>query len=240
MNRKLNLPILLLVLALALSACAPAAGNAAQPRTLSVTGTGTVSVAPDIAYINIGVHTEEDLAASAVANNSAQTQKVIDALKAAGIADEDIRTSNFSIYASSRYGVNGEPLGTFYAVDNTVYVTVRNLGSLGSTLDAVVQAGANSVNSIQFDVQDKSGPLSEARALAVKAARAQAEELAAAAGVSLADVQSVSYYESYPAPVYDYFGRGGGGGGAEAAMSVPITPGQYQITASVSLTYFIR
>jgi uncharacterized protein YggE len=239
MNRKFTLPIFLLVVVLAVSACAPAGGSAGQSRTLSVTGTGTVSLAPDIAYINIGVHTEEDLAANAVASNSAQTQKVIDVLKAAGIDEKDIRTSNFSIYASTRYGVNGEPLGTFYVVDNTVYVTVRSLDSLGGMLDAVVRAGANSVNSIQFDVQDKSGPLSEARALAVKAARAQAEELAAAAGVTLADVQSVSYYESYPAPVYDYFGRGGGVA-ADAAMAVPITPGQYQITASVSMTYFIR
>ncbi|MEJ5224472.1 MAG: SIMPL domain-containing protein [Anaerolineales bacterium] len=238
MNRKLILPMLLLVFVLAVSACAPAGGGAAQPRTLAVTGTGTVAVAPDIAYINIGVHTEEDLATQAVASNNAQTQQVIDALKEAGIDEKDIRTSNFSIYTLTRYGMNGETLGTYYAVDNTVYVTVRNLSSLGNTLDAVVRAGANSINSIQFDVQDKSGPLAEARALAMKAARAQAEELAAAAGVTLGDVQSVSYYESYPAPVYDYAGRGGGG--ADASMAVPIAPGQYQITANVSLTYFIK
>lgn len=237
MNQKLTLMTFLAVLVLVISACAPAAGGTAAPRTLSVSGTGMVSVAPDIAYINIGVHTEEDLAANAVSSNNAQTQKVIDALKAAGIADKDIRTSNFSIYASTRYGMNGEPLGTFYAVDNTVYVTVHSLDTLGNTLDAVVRAGANSVNSIQFDVEDKSGSLSEARALAMKAARAQAEELAAAAGVTLGDVQSVSYYESYPGPVYDYIGRGGG---ADAAMAVPISPGQYQVTASVSLTYFIK
>ncbi len=238
MNRKLIFPMLVLVLVLALSACAPAAGSAEQVRTLSVNGAGTVSVAPDIAYINIGVHTEKELATEAVAENNAQTQKVIDALRAAGIADKDIRTSNFSIYASPRYGFNGEPLGTFYAVDNTVYVTVRNLSTLGDTLDAVVRAGANSVNSIQFDVEDKSGALSEARALAMKAARAQAEELAAAAGVKLGDVQSVSYYESYPGPVYEY-GRGGGGA-ADQSMAVPIAPGQYQIVANVSVTFFIK
>ncbi len=237
MNRKFTLPLFLVVLVLAFSACAPASGETAL-RTLGVNGTGTVSVPPDIAYIYVGVHTEAEQAADAVSQNSAQTQKVIDALKAAGVEEKDIRTSNFSIYPMQRYGPNGEQLGVYYAVDNSVNVTVRNLDNLGQTLDATVRAGANSVNSIQFDVSDKSGPLAQARELAVKAARAQAEELAAAAGVTLGDVQTVSYYESSPGPVYEYVGRGGGA--ADSALAVPINPGQYQVTATVSLSYFIR
>lgn len=237
MNHKLTLPLVLMVFALALSACAPALG-ADMPRTLSVNGTGTVSVMPDIAHIFIGVHTEAEQAADAVANNNAQTQKVIDALKAAGVEDKDIRTSNFSIYPMQRFGPTGEQLGSVYAVDNSVNVTVRNLENLGQTLDAAVQAGANSINSIQFDVADKSGALVQARELAMQAARAQAEELAASAGVALGDVQSVSYFESFPGPVYEFAGRGGGA--ADAALAVPITPGQYQVTATISLSYFIR
>jgi len=241
MKTKYLFLIGLMALALTLSACAPALGGSSAPaRTLNVTGNGTVSIAPDTAYIYIGVHTEEDTATTAVASNNAQTQRVIDALKAAGVADKDIRTSNFNIYPSQQYGPNGEMEGSIYMVDNTVYITVRDLGKLGETLDAAVKAGANSINSIQFDVADKSAALSEARALAMKNAQAQADELSAAADVKLGDIQNISYYDSYPAPIYEFGGKGGGGAVAEAALSVPIAPGEYQITASVSVSYELK
>jgi uncharacterized protein YggE len=79
-------------------------------------------------------------------------------------------------------------------VDNTVFVTLRDLESLGDVLDAVIEAGANSINGIQFDVADRTEALSEARKAAVADARAQAEELAAAAGLELGAIQNISTY----------------------------------------------
>ena len=91
-----------------------------NPRTVSVTGTGMVSITPDIAYISIGVHTESPTASEAVDENNAQTQKVIDSLVESGVAAEDIRTSNFSIWPNQYYDDMGQPTGTYYSVDNTV------------------------------------------------------------------------------------------------------------------------
>src|SRR5262249_48861327 len=146
--------------------------------------------------------TEKPSAADAVSENNAQTQKVIDALKSSGIDQKDIRTTNFSIYPNDKYDPQtNQPTGQkVYAVDNTVYVTVRKLDQLGDLLDKLVSAGANAINSIQFDVADKSTALKQARADAVKDAEKQAKELASSAGITLGDIQSISFYDNTPIP----------------------------------------
>jgi uncharacterized protein YggE len=230
------------VLALMVSACQPATINQAAPvpqRTLSVDGTGTAFLTPDIAYVYIGVHTEKLTASEAVEENNAQTQGVIEALTDSGIESKDIRTTNFTIWPFDKYDpITGAPSGEkYYAVDNTVYVTVRDLEALGDLLDTVIQAGANTVQSIQFDVADKDAALGPARSDAVKDATEKAQELATAAGVELGELQSVTYISSPNYPIFD--GRGGGGGAAEAA-AVPIQPGQLTFTVTVNVTYAIK
>jgi hypothetical protein len=239
-NKTLFVSAVLLV-ALALGACSPTIrADAAPPvRTLSVTGTGQAFLEPDIAYIYIGVHTEEETAADAVEANNAQTQQVIAALQEAGVDAKDIRTTNFSIWPNQQYSPEGQPTGTRYAVDNSVFVTVRKLDGLGDLLDSAIGAGANSINSIQFDVADKDEALKTAREEAVKDAQRQAQELADAAGMSLGDIQSIGFYDSSPIPYMDSFGKGGGGG-ATVESSVPIQPGQLTLTATVSISYEIK
>jgi uncharacterized protein YggE len=241
MKTKTLIISVVILLAVLLSACSSPSGSAAQaaPRLLTVSGAGKVSLKPDIAYINVGVHTEKPSAAEAVAENNTNTQKLIDALKAAGVDANDIQTTNFSIWQNTQSGPDGKPIGTNYVVDNTVYLTVRKLESLGGLLDAAVGAGANNINSIQFDVADKTQALSDARAEAVKTAKTQAGELAAAAGVTLGEIQSIQYFDAAPSPVFQGKGMGGGGGVA-ADIAVPINPGQMQITVTVTLAYDIK
>lgn len=231
----------IVLLALALGACSPTIQAEATPpaRTLNVTGTGQVFLAPDIAYIYIGVHTEEATAAKAVAANNSETQQVIEALKAAGVDAKDIRTTNFSIWPNQQYGPEGQQLGTRYVVDNSVFVTVRELDDLGDLLDAAVSAGANSINSIQFDVADKTEALKKAREEAVKKAEEQAGELANLSGVDLGEIQSIGFYDTAPVPFMGDFCKGGGGAMAPEA-SVPIQPGQLTLTATVSVSYEIK
>jgi uncharacterized protein YggE len=235
MRNKLTIFVPILVLALALSAC----GTAPQARTLSVSGNGTVYLTPDIAYIYIGVHTDDPAIATAVNNNNTQTQALVDALKNAGIAAVDIQTSNFSVYSSPNYDkVTGQSTGVnSYGVDNTVYVTVRDLGKLGSLLNTAVSAGANNINSITFDVADKTAAMAQARTKAMANASSLASELAQTAKVTLGEIQTVTYSDNSPTP-YAY-GMGGGGASAPNA-SVPIQPGLTQITVSVGVTYAIK
>lgn len=250
MRNKTILITGLMLLSLALAACGsvaaaqaqqptPAGENANPPRTLSVNGSGRVFLAPDIAYINIGVHTEDKSAEEAIASNNTQAQRVVDALQRLGIDAKDIQTTNFSIYPQQQYDPNGRPTGEItYLVDNIVYVTLRNLDNIGEVLDGAIKAGANSINGIQFDILDKSAAMTEARKAAIADARAQADELAQAAGVTLGSVQSINAYGgSYPPqPVF----RSDVAMAAQEAAAVPISTGQLTLTVEVSIVYEIR
>jgi len=242
MRNKTLLVSAIVLVALALGACSPTimAEPAPPVRTMNVNGTGQAFLSPDIAYIYVGVHTEQPTAAEAVAVNNIDTQKVTDALKKAGVDAKDIRTTNFSIWPNQQYDQSGQPTSTRYVVDNSVFVTVRKLEDLGDLLDSAVGAGANSINSIQFDVSDRTEALKKAREEAVKDAKAQAQELADVAGMKLGDVQSISFYDSAPVPYLDTYGKGGGGAAVAEAASVPIQPGQLTLTVTVSMSYEIK
>ena len=238
-TQKTILVSILLALVALTSACASPAPSAVQPapRTLSVNGSAQASLTPDVAYINIGVHSENADAKEAVASNNVTAQAVTDALKALGVDEKDIRTSNFSIYPQDEWGPDGQKIGTKFVVDNTVYVTLRDLTKIGDILGGAVTAGANSINGIQFDVADKTPFLAEARKAAVENAKLQAQDLAKAAGVELGEVQSINYYNAYSSPVpMDMKSVGIGGGGA----SVPVSSGQLTISVDVSVVYVIK
>jgi uncharacterized protein YggE len=240
-----------LIFAVLLSACSGAAASPAQAplaaneengesdRTLSVSGSGKVTLTPDIAYITVGVHTEGKNAAEAVAENNNTTQAVTGVLLDAGVDDKDIKTTNFSIYPQQQYDDQGKPTGEIiYIVDNSVFVTVRDLDTVGELLNDVVDAGANSIRGIQFDVEDKTDALAEAQEMAVANAQAQAENLAQAAGVELGPIKSINAFGGViPGPKFE--GLGGGAMIAEAA-AVPISPGEMTVTTDVSIIYIIR
>jgi uncharacterized protein len=248
MRKSILVLVSILLFAILVSGCGPAlsaqaqstqtpSGTVPQPRTVSVNGSGKAYLDPDIAMIYVGVHTEAADAAEAVAQNNTQSQEVSDALKALGIPVKDIQTTNFSIYPQQQYDPQGKLQDTRYAVDNTVFVTLRDLTKLGDVLDGVIAAGANSINGIQFDVADRTKALADARKAAVADARSQAEELAEAAGVELGEIQNLSTSSlGYPGPMFD----GRGGAAAEAAASVPISPGQLIVSVDVTAVYEIR
>jgi uncharacterized protein len=250
-SNKFALLFVLVLIAGLLSGCAGAASaqalnQAADPstnpvnRSINVNGSGKVYLTPDIASVNIGVHTENKDAAQAVAENNTKSAEVKDALTGLGVDPKDIQTANFSIYPQQQYDSNGKLTGEInYVVDNSIFVTVRDLEKIGDVLDAVIQAGANNIYGITFDVADRSKAMSDARKLAVADAQLQAEELAQAAGVTLGPVQTMSTYNaSNPVPVYEK--AMGGGAAMVAAPSVSVSPGQMILQVDVNVVYDIR
>jgi uncharacterized protein YggE len=239
MKTKIIFVIAVLVLGSLLSACGPS-NITVQPqppqRTITVTGTGKVTLTPDIAYISIGVNTQNASAKDAVAENNTQAQAVIAAIKGFGIAEKDIQTTNFSIYPQQQYDSAGKQTGIIYVVNNIVYVTVRDLSKLGNLLDSSVSSGANNINSIQFDVADKTGALSQARLAAVADAKKQADELTKANNVGLGTVQSISYYDS-TAPITVEYAKADM---ANSAASVPVQAGSMQISTTVTIVYELK
>jgi hypothetical protein len=216
----------------------PAQAPTPGTRTLTVTGTGKAALTPDMAYVTIGVQTENASISEAMATNKTQTQKVIDVIKAQGVDAKDIQTTNFNVYPMQKTGPNGETTGTTYQVSNSVYVTVRDLNKLGGLLDAVVQNGANTISGIQFDVSDKTTALSSARKDAVKNASDLATELAGAAGVKLGQIVSITVSSnSSPIPMYSAYGMGGG---MAASADVPVSAGQMILSEDVTIVYELQ
>ena len=211
-------------------------GHDPEKAIITVTGTGQVDVEPDLGTINIGVRSQGDTVIEAISINNGQSNAIQTALEEQGVEIEDIQTSNFNVYQQSDYDYQGNPISTYYSVENTVYVTVRQLKNMGNVLDAVARSGANNIYGVNFDVQDKSTAQTAARELAVQSAQAQAQELAQAAGVELGGMISIISSPTSTTPFYGY-GMGGGGGMAE---SVPISTGQIPINAQVEITYEIK
>lgn len=238
MRKQFTVITIILVVAVLLAGCGTfLKSDQSNPpqRVLSVTGSGKTLLAPDIAYINIGVHTENVDVTTALSDNNKQAQAVTESLKGFGVDAKDVQTSSFNVYPQQQYGTQGEMLGTKFVVDNTVYVTVRDLTQVGKILDAVVKSGANNINGIQFDVADKTAAMSKARDAAVADARQQAEELAAASGATLGSIQSISIVSSTP-----YYADNKGVGGSMMSASVPVSAGQMAISADVSITYELK
>lgn len=232
----LSLVTLTLVSACAGAQAAPLAQEGTTPdRTITVNGMGSVSLTPDIARIFIGVQTESEEATAAVERNNSQTQAVLDALQSAGIAEEDIRTTDFSVFPRQERDRDGNVISTTYVVQNTVRVTVRDLDKIGQTLDAVVQAGANNITGIQFDIADRAAATNAALEAAVEDARARATVLAKAASVTLGEVQSINTLSAAPLfPVQRL--------SADFAESgaVPIQPGELDMSLEVTVVFEIQ
>lgn len=241
-KRVLPISVFLSLLLFIVSGCAtgqsiPTPTSTPAPRSITVTGRGKVFRTPDMATLSIGVHNEDENASRAIEGNNAQAQSVIEVLLEMGVEEDDIQVSNYNIFAEQRNDQSGNPSGTVYIVDNTVFVTVRDLDLLGEIMGTVVEAGANSVFGIQPDIADKTQAISEARRVAVDDAQIKAQELARAAGVSLGDIQSITETSSSPIPVFE--GKSGAGFGGETEQ-VPESFGQLSLTVEVSVVYNIR
>lgn len=220
------------LLSAALALPLPAMAEDAMPPMITVTGTGTVEAAPDIATLTIGVTTQGDTAADALGANTVALEAVMARLTSAGIEPRDIQTSNLSLNPNWTGYENNKPTISGYVANNMLTIRVRQLDGLGTVLDAAVADGANTLNGLSFGLADPDPVLNEARREAVADARARAELLASAAGVKLGRIISISEagFASDPVPMFR----------AEvAAAPVPVAAGELGMSANVTIFYEI-
>ena len=226
-----GLSALILVVGLFGGLAAPAQAETAEPRSITATGTGSIEVAPDMATLSIGVTTQGDTAASALSANNAAVEAVMTRLASAGIEARDMQTSNLYLNPNWAGYDTGAPTISGYVASNMLTVTVRDLGKLGAVLDQAVSDGANTLNGITFGLSDPVPVMDEARKEAVADARARAELLATAAGVTLGGILTITETlpGAMPYPMYDM----------EASAPVPIAGGELGLSASVTIQYEI-
>ena len=192
---------------------------------ITVIGSGSANVTPDRASLAFGTVSQAKTASAALAASSQAVTRVIDALRKARIAKADIQTSEVSL--SPRFNDTGETV-VGYTATNSVTATVRKLGDAGDVIDAAVGAGANQVSGPNLLASDQDAAYRTALKAAVANARAKAETLAGATGVTLGKVTAVIEGGAMPIPL---------AAGAAKDSATPIEPGTQEIQASVSVTF---
>ena len=236
LSKKTGLIALYLLSSLGAFAPALAADDEPQKRTISLSGTGTVKLAPDIVSISTGVESDAAIAKDALAKNTASMTRVIEELKQSGIEPKDIQTTNFSVEPRYDDRDDGKPAKLVgYHVTNSVFITLRDISKLGEVLDKIVGFGANSIGGIAFGVADREGVENEARKLAMADAIAKAKLYADAASAELGPVVTISEQGGYQ----PYFEKRAAAPMASAAP-VPIEAGTESVSMQVSVTWELK
>lgn len=231
---KITIAALLVLAAAALAGIGrpEVAGGASEdtPQGITVTGTGEVRSAPDRADLTFSVHSDGTTAAAALAANAAELRRLIAALKGAGVEPSSLKTEHLGV--SPRYD-DGKVETNGYSADAYLIVADQGLERAGRLIDVGVSAGADSVSGPSLSIEDREAQYRQALKLAVDDARAKAETLAEAAGVSLGQVTAMVEGARYGGPVLAMEDR------AALEAKMPIEPGTEEVTAVVTVTFAI-
>jgi uncharacterized protein YggE len=237
-------PVLAALLPMLLFAAAPTgAGAQATPAaagerlfdatTLDLSASGEIKAAPDEATVTLGVQSKAATAQAAMQANAQAMNRIVAALKQAGIAEKDIQTSGLGLEAQYDYQQNQPPRLDGYQASNTVTIVVEDLPKLGPVLDAAVAAGANQINGVGFGLKDPAAADDAARLAAVKALRAKADLYAQATGYHVARLVSLSEGGGYaPQPIRPMMLMA-----EKSRVATPIAPGEMDVRIDISGVY---
>ncbi len=214
-----------------------------REKTLSVTGTATASIDPDLLIVQFGVETQEKTAKEALDSNSNLMTAVVDAIRTTGIADNEISTSHltvFPVYESfqeKETGIYRQKL-VGYSVSNIIRVETKNLSLASSIIDGAVNAGANRVDMVQFALSPQKQTMvsDDLLADAIQNAKSKAEKALAPLGYQIIGVKHVSLSEfGYPPPMpyYKSFDT------MESAASTPVFSSEQDVSATASVIFII-
>ena len=217
------------------------ASNAVAPsRTITVSGEGKISVAPDLATAGFSVVTQGTDPAAIQKENSEKINKTVAFLKSKGIEAKDITTTNYNLYPRYKYNQEDGQSGIIgYELNQTVTVKLRDLEKVGEIVGGLTSAGVNQISQLSFSIEDPEASKNRARLDAFNQARSKAEAMAAANGVRIARV--INFSESggpYPIPYYERSYLAGKGG--DGAVAPDIQPGEQELNVQVTVTYEIK
>lgn len=245
MPRLPALPLLAVALAAAAPAHAQTAATTVEPlvpaagTVLDVSAEGRTTRVPDIATIRAGVVAQGTTAAAALADDAARMERVLAALKRAGVAPRDIQTATVNLSPQYRYADNQPPAITGYQASNSVAIRFRDVARAGTILDALVAQGANQIEGPSLSLDNPDAALDEARADAVARARARATLYARAAGLTVARIVSIEEQ-----------GENAGGSPvmpmmavslrADRAAKTQVAAGETAVTANVRVRFLLR
>lgn len=231
--------VVLLIMALAVPAMGADVPVQSDGPVVVVTATGTTTATPDQARISLGVVTNHKDLAQAQNENNQKSERLIAAIHSMGIDKNLIQTSGFNIYPQYDYNSGSSGILTGYQVRNEITIVVKDINQVGAVLDGAVKAGANNVNFVSFEKSNLDGAENEAMLKAITRGREKAQLIATAAQMNLGELVSIS--EGYNTSFYSNVAnialdsaKGMGGG------SVPLSPGELKVTATVTMVYQMK
>jgi len=202
--------------------------------TITVPGAGSVEVEPDIASIRLGVSVISETAGAARESAAQTMNAILAAVLAQDVARRDVRTSLVSLSPVMDYSQNNGPRITGYQVQNSVSVTLRDLSKAGELIDAALAAGASTLDSLEFRLEEPLQAADQARIYAMADAKARAETIANAAGATLGPVASVTEGQFGPPPMpypAQRFAM------KAADSSTPVESGTQEISVALTVTF---
>ncbi|MGB3456043.1 MAG: SIMPL domain-containing protein [Litorimonas sp.] len=222
----------------ALPSLSHASDHADKPGVIHVTASATADAVPDTVSVSAGVQTTSPSAQEAMARNSEQMRAVFAALDQAGIPRQDVSTSNLSLNPRYDYQrrTEGEPRLIGYQASNQITVTTQELDRAGPLIDAMIKAGVNNINGVNFQVSEPDAAQASARAAAIEKAKIKARMMASAAGVELGRLLAMSEGQSSGPIAYDQIVVTGA---RMESAAPPMAPGQRDIRATVTMSYAI-
>jgi uncharacterized protein YggE len=206
----------------------------ADATLLSVSAQAEAKRVPDVATISAGVVTQAADANAAMRANAVQMDKVMAAIKAAGIAERDIQTSGINLNPQYKYVENQQPTITGYQASNTVSIKVREIGKLGEVLDALVASGANQVNGPSFEIDQPEAVYDEARRAALEKAQQRAQMYAKSLDLKVRRIVSISEGGGFQPPRPMMMAKAAG---FDRAESSPVSPGETTLTANLDVVF---
>lgn len=209
-----------------------------EGNVLTVIGTGREALPPDVADVTLGVTIRGASAGEAAQEASAVMTAVVAALTTVGIPQDAIQTVQLNLAPVYDWESEPPPIVGWEAT-NMVRVTVSDIETVGDTVDAAMQAGANRIDQISFRVDDLTAAEATARVAAVSDASAKAEELASAAGLDLTGIVSLSELASSSSQVF-LGGVGEGDTTGGSGVVTPVLPGTVEVIVSVSAVYGVQ
>jgi len=219
-----------------------AADSDERLRLISVSGTVTKTANPELAYITLSIETLDKSASKSQSDNAVQANQVMAALENTGIASDDIETSSYNVREEFEWNENlRKSVSVGYKTTNTIRTTVRDLDNVGNVIDAAVNAGANNISNVSFALTKETQ--SELKTVALKDAsenaRIKAQSIASGLGIGVGQVYSASESSSYATPSYakNYAMEDSAIG---ASAPTPITPGDIEFSATVSVQFEIQ
>jgi len=206
---------------------------------ITVSGEGKIYAKPDIALVNLGVSSKSNTVAEVTKSNTDKMNAIIEAVKALGIDEKDIQTTNYNLSPYYNYTQKLGSVFQGYTLDQNIQVKIRDFTKIGDILSQTTAAGANTAGDLQFTIDNPEQLKEQARAQAIAQAKANAQNLSKESGIALGKLINV-FENSTPYPVVYNSAKMMGAGVAEAPSVPTIQPGQQEIDVTINLTYQVN